>query len=244
MDIFLDLWGVLLDEKKMNEEYNERAASILAARFGGDPVKWLDAYNSAWEDYKRRFRETDWDRTSWSDVADRLDARLITETLDRVGVKSNVSDMLSFARDLEFEVVSAVARSYPDAPGALSLLRKQGHDVHVVTQAGDWNAIGALSASGLLMEVKGIFSGSSQNTSKTATSYWTRVLERIESPPERCILVDDNLDFLKAATSIGIGAILMERDEKNGRRELPRFVQARMSTLTSLPPYVEKLSSK
>jgi len=244
MDVFLDLWGVLLDENKMNMEYNERASSILASRFGGDPAKWLVAYNRAWESYRRRFEATDWDRTSWSDVAGELDVRLISETLDDIGVESRPLDILRFSRSLEFEVVSSVARCHPDAPGAVRRLREKDHRVHVATQAGEWNAIGALEASGLLGEVHGIFSGSSQNTSKNTGRYWTKVLERTGSPSGDCILVDDRLDYLEAAASVGIAAILMDREEKTARSDLPRFVQERMSSLALLPPYVESISRR
>ena len=244
MNVILDLWGVLVDEKKMNKEYNKHAASILASRFGGNPARWLDAYDMAWEDYQRRFRATDWDNKSWSDVVGELDVRLITDTLDAVGVQWRPSDVLSFARNLEFEVVSSVARCYPDVPGALRRLKEKGHEVHVATQAGEWNAIGALEGSGLLKEVKAIFSGSSQNASKDRKRYWTRVLEKIDSPPDNCILVDDRLDYLEAAASIGIGTILMDREKRTARHRLPQFVGSRMFTLTSLPHYVERISRK
>ncbi len=244
MNVILDLWGVLVDEKKMNKEYNNHAASILASRFGGDPARWLDAYDMAWADYQRRFRATDWDNKSWSDVVGELDVRLITDTLDAVGVQWRPSDVLSFARNLEFEVVSSVARCYPDVPGALRRLKEKGHEVHVATQAGEWNAIGALEGSGLLKEVKAIFSGSSQNASKDRKRYWTRVLEKIDSPTDNCILVDDRPDFLEAAASIGIGTILMDREKRTARHRLPQFVGSRMFTLTSLPHYVERISHK
>jgi len=244
MNVILDLWGVLLDEKKMNKEYNKRAASILASRFGGDAARWLDAYNRAWEHYQRRFRATDWDKMSWSDVIGELDIKLITDTLDAVGVQWRPPDVLSFARNLEFEVVSSVAECYPDVPGALERLKEKGHEIHVATQAGEWNAIGALEGSGLLKEVSAIFSGSSQNASKDRKRYWTRILERIDSPPENSILVDDRLDYLEAAASIGIGAILMDREKRTERQKLPRFVDSRMFALTGLPHYVEKISRK
>jgi FMN phosphatase YigB (HAD superfamily) len=244
MNVILDLWGVLVDEKKMNKEYNKHAASILASRFGGDPARWLDAYDMAWADYQRRFRATDWDNKSWSDVVGELDVRLITDTLDAVGVQWRPSDILSFARNLEFEVVSSVARCYLDVPGALRRLKEKGHEVHVATQAGEWNAIGALEGSGLLKEVKAIFSGSSQNASKDRKRYWMRVLEKIDSPPDNCILVDDRPDFLEAAASIGIGTILMDREKRTARHRLPQFVDSRMFTLTSLPHHVERISHK
>jgi FMN phosphatase YigB (HAD superfamily) len=241
MDIILDLWGVLLDEKKMSEQYNRRAASILASQSGGNLETWLDAYNMAWEDYQERFRAMDWDNKSWSDVVGELDVRLITDTLEAVGTQWRPSDVLIFARNLEFEVASSVARCYPEVPGALSRLKEKGHAVHVATQAGEWNAIGALEGSGLLKEIDGIFSGSSQNASKDRKSYWVRILGKIGSPPDKCILVDDRLDYLKAAASTGIGAILMDRDKKIGRRGLARFVKSCMFTLTDLPPYVERV---
>jgi len=243
MHVFLDLWGVLIDIRKTDRAYNRRAASILASRYGGGVKTWLKAYNSAWRNYQSRLEEADWSRHEWFTVVDRLDKNLILETFGVAGVESVPRDVLSFSRNLENEVMSCVAAFYPGAEGAVRRLHEAGHKVYLATQAGEWHARGALKRSGFANEFDGIFSGSSQNSSKDQKLYWARVLRSVDAPASSCVSVDDRTDCLKAAASVGFTAVLLERGERGKSRKLLSSIYSSLHSLRSLPRLLDQLTA-
>jgi len=244
MHVFLDLWGVILDEVKMNEEYNALAAEKLASRFGGEPSVWREAYDSSWENYLLGLAEAEAKGDDWLAAADRLDPPLILDTLRAVGVDWQGSDILSFARDLEGQVAASVAMAYPDAKATIEKLRMGGHKVHVATQAGDWNARAALQGSGLVDHIDSIFSGSSQRAFKSVHAYWREIPKVAQVKGARPVLVDDRLDYLKAAHSAGFIAILLVRGHKKTSSESSRFVTRTLSSLSDLPLLIESLAQE
>ncbi len=244
MHVFLDLWGVLLDSAKMNEEYNARAAGLLASRLGGEESAWREAYDSAWEAYLLDLAGAEEKAGDWLAVADRLDSSLIEDTFKAVNVDWRPPDLLSFARDLENQVASSVAVAYPEVRGVVESLHKARHDVHVATQAGEWNARGALQGSGLIDLMDRIFSGSSQRTFKSDPAYWIEIPKTVQVTGLKPLLVDDRHEYLKAAHSAGFIAVLLERGEKRSGRKPPGFIAKTIFNLSELPSFIDSLEQK
>src|SRR6058998_4368650 len=236
--VLLDLYGVLLDHEKMFRGYRERLAELLTARFGGDPDAWLRAHDEAWVTYVQRVNATDWESRGYADVVDELDVRHLAEMFDRAGVRAPRTDVLSVSRELEREAMARVNARYPDARTAIERLRAAGHKVYVATGGSETNDAALLGA-GLIDLIDGIFTGHSQNAQKGQSRYWRDIPTQLATKPGDCVLVDDRLDYLEAAASVGILALLLDRKGTQRPEAMPSYVQATLRNLAGLPRWVE-----
>ncbi len=241
MIVLLDLWGVLLDSDRMQREYGRVLARRMADRFGGAEEGWVRAHTAAWTDYVRAAESAEWNRQSWSETEDRLEAAFALGILERMQVSWRPPDALAFCRELDLDVMSEIDARFPDARTAVERLRTAGHQVYVATQASDANARGALTGAGLLGSVDGIFTGTSQDASKSHAVYWRRIRDTLGSLAPPGVAVDDRADYLSAAASAGFLALLLDRDEVYGAETMPPTVQGTLRNLAGLPHFVEVL---
>src|SRR2546422_202998 len=65
-DVFVDLWGVLADSRRMTPAYRQRAAELLWSRHGGSIEAWLRAHDAAgaWYEAHMASPET-WTGGTW-----------------------------------------------------------------------------------------------------------------------------------------------------------------------------------
>lgn len=238
MHVLLDLYGVLLDHEKMFRGYRERLAEILSGRFGFDPDAWRRAHDEAFVDYVRRVNETDWDARGWAEIVDELDSRQLVEMFEKVGADSRPEDPLALSRELEREAMARVDARYPDARPAIERLRTAGHKVFAATGGGDTNEA-ALRGAGLLGLFDGVFTGTSQNASKSRPAYWRDIPGHLEVRAGDCVLVDDRLDYLEAAASTGIVCLLLDRKGAHRPETMPGYIDATLRSLAALPHWVE-----
>ena len=238
MHVLLDLYGVLLDHEKMFREYRERLAELLTARFGSNPETWMQAHDDAWVTYVQRINAADWDARGYADVVDDLDAGHLLDMFDRAGVTKRPADALVTSRELEREAMARVNARYPDARTAIERLRAAGHRVYVATGGGETNDA-ALHGAGLFDLIDGIFTGYSQNAQKGQSRYWQEIPHGLGVKPRDCVLVDDRLDYLEAAASVGIVALLLDRKAAHRPESMPAYVEATLRNLAGLPHWVE-----
>ena len=238
MHVLLDLYGVLLDHEKMFRGYRERLAELLAARFGGAPEAWRRAHDEAWVTYLQRVNSVDWESRGYADIVDELDARHLLEIFDRVGLTSRPADALAVSREFEREAMSRVNARYTDARTAIERLRSAGHRVYVVTGGSETNDA-ALRGAGLFDLIDGIFTGHSQNAQKGQSRYWQEIPHQLGVKPQDCVLADDRLDYLEAAASVGIVALLLDRKGAHRPESMPPYVEATLRNLAGLPHWVE-----
>src|SRR6059058_6044999 len=209
MHVLLDLYGVLLEHEKTFRGYRDRLAALLAARFGGEAEDWRRAHDEAFVTYTRRANEADWDARGYGDVVD----------------------------ELEREALAQVNARFPDARSAIERLRRMGHRVYVATGGSETNEA-ALRGAGLAGLIDGIFSGHSQGVHKSRPTYWAEVPRTIGARPSDCVLVDDRLDYLEAAASVGILALLLDRKGAHRPEAMPPYVAATLRNLAGLPQWV------
>jgi len=238
MHVLLDLYGVLLDHEKMFRGYRDRLGTLLSARFGGDPDEWRRAHDEAFVTYVRRVNETDWDARGWAEIVDELDERMLLDMFESVGRSARPDDALALSRELEREAMAGVDARYPDARPAIERLRAVGHKVYVATGGGETNEA-ALRGAGLLDLIDGMFTGHTQNAQKGRPHYWTDIPRRLGAGSRDCILVDDRLDYLEAAASAGVLALLLDRKGAHRPEAMPSYVQATLRNLAGLPHWVE-----
>jgi FMN phosphatase YigB (HAD superfamily) len=242
MQILLDLYGVLLDHEKTFRGYRERLADLLAARFGGTKEMWLRAHDEAFVRYTRAANDADWSGRGYGDIVDELDASHLLDMFERVGVSQKPKDPLALFRQLEREALAGVNARYPDARSAIERLRTAGHRVYVATGGSATNDA-ALEGAGLLSRIDGVFTGHSQNSQKGRAAYWAEIPRTLESEPADCVLVDDRLDYLAAAASVGIVALLLDREGAHRPEAMPGYVQATLRNLAGLPQWVATWTS-
>lgn len=237
MHVLFDLYGVLLDHERMFREYREKFAGLLAVRFGGEPEVWRRAHDDAFIAYVNRVGDANWDARGWAEIVDELDARNLLEILDRVGVAERPPDPLGLSRSLEREAMAAVDARFPDARPAIERLRSAGHGVHVATGGGE-TADAALRGAGLLGLVGSLFTGHSQNAPKGRPAYWRPIPASLRASAPDCVLVDDRLDYLEAAASTGIHALLLDRKGAHRPESMPSFLAATLRNLAAVPHWV------
>ncbi len=242
--VFLDLWGVLLDSDKMQREHGRALARYLSERFGGDEGAWLTAHTAAWTAYVQAIESPSWDRTHWAATVDDLDGRFIVSLLERVGIAWRPEDPVAFSRALDVRVMSTIDARFPDARAAVEGVRAAGHLVYVATQATAANANGSLLGAGLASSVQGVFTGTSQDAPKTSRAYWDRIVASLKVPPETCVLVDDRVDYLAAAHSVGFEGLLLDREGVFEPETMPRSVRATLRSLAGLPRFVDVLAAE
>lgn len=238
MHVLLDLYGVLLDPERTVRGYREKVADLLASRFGGDPVVWRRAHDDAFMSYVNRIGAADWDARGWAEIVDELDAKNILDVLDRAGVVERPAEPLAFSRSLEREAMASADARFPDARPAIARLRSTGHRVHVAT-GGSETAEAALRGAGLFELVDSLFTGHSQNAPKGRPAYWRPIPGELGASAGDCVLVDDRLDYLDAAASTGIRALLLDRKRSHRSESMPPFVAATVRTLAGVPHWVE-----
>jgi len=242
MHVLLDLYGVLLDHEKTFRGYRDRLADLLAARFGGLPDAWRQAHDEAFVTYTRRANEADWESRGYGDVVDELDAQHLLEMFERVGTAARPAEPLGLSRELEREALAGVNARYPDARSSIERLRAMGHRVYVATGGSETNEA-ALRGAGLDGLIDGIFSGHSQHSHKSRPAYWADVPRFVGATAADCVLVDDRLDYLEAAASVGIVALLLDRKSAHRPDAMPSYVAATLRNLAGLPHWVETWTS-
>src|SRR5919198_1452645 len=242
MHVLLDLYGVLLDPGRTFGGYRERLAALLANRFGGTKDAWLRAHDEAFVTYTRAAKEADWTGRGYGDIVDELDASHLLDMFARVGLAVPPTDLLALSRELEREALQGVDARFPDARPAIERLRRAGHRVYVAT-GGSATTDAALRGAGLLPLIDGMFTGHSQNAPKGQPAYWAGIPTRLAAHPAQCVLVDDRLDYLAAAASAGIVALLLDRKGAHRPESMPADVQATLRNLAGLPQWVATWTS-
>lgn len=238
-DVFLDLWGVLADSRKMTPAYRQGAAELLWARHGGSIEAWLRAHAAAEAWYDAHLSDPEsWKMGTWVEVVNRADAEHIVRVFQAAGAVPP-ADPLALSKSLTLEVESKIDAAFPDARPAVGRLRKAGHRVFVSTNATEDNARGALAGARLLDEVDGVITGESQNAGKTDPRYWRSMAERLRVDAPRSFVVDDRTEYLKAAGLAGFRCLLLDREEKHPAVTMPPYVFATLRNLAGLPQFVD-----
>src|SRR5207302_3045786 len=149
-------------------------------------------------------------------------ARHLQEMFERVGVPPAAGEPLVLSRELEREALARVNARFPDARSAIERLRAEGHRVYVATGGSETNEA-ALRGAGLASLIDGIFSGHSQHAHKSQPAYWADVPKFVAARAGDCVLVDDRLDYLEAAASVGSCALLLDRKGAHRPESMPSY---------------------
>src|SRR5438034_1338433 len=79
----------------------------------------------------------------------------------------------------------------------------------------------------------------SRRAPRTRSRYWEGIPQRLTADPRDCVVVDDRLDYLEAAASVGILALLLDRKGAHRPEGMPAYLQATLRNLAGLPHWVD-----
>ncbi len=240
-DVFLDLWGVLTSSPAMEAAYRQRLAEVLSARHGGTLDAWLRAHDVAYEWYKDHMdRPETWAGGTWIEVVRRAGKKNVERMFLEAGVPPpHEADLAAYDDAVEREVMSGIDAAFPDARPAVRRLKASGDRVFLSTNATEGNARGALAGARLIDLFDRLFTGESQNASKTDPAYWRGIVARLGIDPRAAFVVDDREKYLRGAASVGFRGLLLDREELEPPEEMPPFVEATLRNLVGLPPFID-----
>jgi FMN phosphatase YigB (HAD superfamily) len=210
--IFFELHGVLIDSKRMAQNYRRGLGQIMAARYGQSPEIWEKAHNSIVGDWDSYFADLN---LSGDDAMRDLQEGWIrvTRALFRLAkVTEPDKDELALL-SLELPTTACGDALYDDARSAVKQLYSKGYQLGVVTHALAGQALAALKGANMLdyftapivgMDTVEQFDKDRMFFIKTAH------LAKVEAV--QCLLVDTNEDALAGAKSAGMRVIRLNRD--------------------------------
>jgi FMN phosphatase YigB (HAD superfamily) len=238
VDVFVDLWGVLADSRKMTPAYRQWIAEVLRSLHGGSMEAWLRAHDAAEAWYEAHLANPrTWEVGTWIEVVNRADAEHVARMFRETGVPPPPNP-LEVSKTLTLEGMSKIDSAFPDARPAVARLRKAGHRVFVATNATEENARGALAGAKLMDQVDGVITGENQNASKTNIAYWRGIVDRVRVDPAASFVADDRPEYLKAAAQARFRCLLIDREGRHPPAAMPPFVEATLRNLAGLPQYV------
>jgi HAD superfamily hydrolase (TIGR01509 family) len=192
--VLLDLYGTLVEP---DWPALLKGRTALAERVGIDAA----AAHRAW-DATHTGRMTG----SYGSLADDL-AAVFSEAADGTGPAISAR-LLSRLADQELENWGRGVRLYPDVMPGLSLLRRSGLRLAIVTNASA-EAASVVDGLGLRRLVDDVFASCEVGVLKP--DLLGVALRRLGVDASDAILVDDEPEQLEAAARLGIGAILVQR---------------------------------
>ena len=214
--IFLDLYGVLADSRKMESLYNERMAAILHRRHGGSLETWRRLQDESYVWYQAEGRKLDErpgeDREgdAWVSAVQRLNAGQVLWIFERAGLPEP-EDALAYSEALEAETVREIDALYPDTRPALHALVTQGHRLLLSTNANRANAESALIGGGVRDLFDGLAMLETARAKKDRPYYWRRAFALAGTGPDEAVVVDDVVRFLSPAAELGARCIQLLR---------------------------------
>jgi FMN phosphatase YigB (HAD superfamily) len=220
--IFFDLHGVLIDSKRMAQNYRKGLRQIMAARYGQAPEIWEKAHSRIVGDWDSYFADLN---LSGDDAMRDLKEGWIrvTRALFRLAkvTEPDKDEIALLSLELPATAPAYGDALYEDARSAIKQLHEKSYRLGVVTHALAGQAKSALKGAKVLdyfaapivgMDTVGQFDKDRMFFIKTAH------LAQVE--PEKCLVVDTNEASLAGAKSAGMQVILMKRNASENDTEV------------------------
>lgn len=207
--ILFDLHGTLVDSTRMSPCYTEQIGKVLAAQYGGEAARWVQARQRVLADWDSYFADLNFDGDDG--LADFWEGELrVTRALFRL-TGTPEPDMKAIA-DLSRELPYLAARHcdvfYEDSKEFLKQLVQAGFTLGIATHIASPQARGLLEGGG----VRDYFHGPLLCPDVTGRFRKDRAFY-LAAPlrPEQCLVVDDAPDGIRGAKAAGMQAIQMCR---------------------------------
>ncbi len=242
--VFLDLYRVLADPHEMTRQFRHRMAEILRRDYGVPPAKALAIHDEAFEWYQREGAKLDamhnivGDGEAWEKAVNKMDEMHMLYVLKAIDQEppQNVSQ---FAKDFEREIVQGTNAIYSDVRPALKAIKERGHRLFMSTNATSHNGEAALVGGGVRNFFDDIVTLEVTKSKKNRRYYWQRAFEHTGVKPTDVLIVDDVLEYLEPAATLGAKCVQMIRPEfKDLLQRGPYMV---ITSLVTLPRTLDDL---
>lgn len=224
--------GVLVDPKALYQRYAQIQARSMRAKFGGSEESWLEAYkrnmaswNALW--LKGEFKGEDAVERMWQ-----ASRQMVESTLNALELSVEEKDKEWILHQLPYEVGRRCQVCYPEVPSCLSSLAEGELVLSVTSLAMSPYNRGLLEGSFIARYFSYIFGPDTIGLGRKGEEFYGRALARVGLESKECVIVDDNIEGIQAAKSLGTLALLVDRE---GAEALPDKETARGSADLILP---------
>ncbi len=211
--VLLDMHGTLVDGARLTPAMARETGRLLAARYGGDPQMWADAYRrivADWDSYM-----TDLDFGADDGIAQMWEARYRTTraSFRRANMPEPTQEELwQLARELPVQAaVGCTDAIYPDAVQALPMLHAQGYVLGAFAQTPAKLAAAELTGGGVRQYFAAVIGADSTGRFHKDAGYFAFAARQLGAAPQCCVVVDNTLDGIHGAADAGMQTVLLCR---------------------------------
>lgn len=255
-DLVFDLHGVLADVNAVNQNYGEYLERILVPT-GMKREKILEIHKYAFNNWiSEIIRLTDEfdegeSQSTYSDVFVRkykqIDAKWEKFILDNVPLehKDTIEPLLTTSL-VEYEALAngPYPILYPEVNSVLSDLVNIDHlRMHIASSASSQHVKGAVTLHNLKKFFQTLIGYDTVKAPKKAASadYFKRLLQVIDTIPERIIYVGDSIDEANLTTELGMRFVLVWRKKSTEPEIIQKGSLGTIKDLTALLPIIKTL---
>jgi FMN phosphatase YigB (HAD superfamily) len=212
--IFFDLHGVLIDSKRMAQNYRRGLGQIMAVRYGQASEVWEEVHNRIAMDWDNYF--ADLNLSGDDAIRDLKEGWIrVTRALFRLAkvTEPDKDEIAALSQELPATAPACGDALYEDAHIAVKQLHSQGYQLGVVTHALAGQAQAALKGANVLdCFIAPIVGMDTVEQFDKDHMYFIKTAHRAKVEPAHCLVVDTNEAALAGAKSAGMQFIRLSRD--------------------------------
>ena len=220
--IFLDDGGVLNDNSKREEPWQQLVAEFFVPRFGGKPDQWEEANKVAIGQWIEVSESLNPDLTTL-EVMDELDKKWLVTMFEIVGIPSpSDEEILPLVRESVSWITPKVHAAFPGIIEVVKSLWKEKFPLYTASAGPSWTIEGYIKGMGLDHCFIKYYGPDLIQTLKRNPKYYEKVFKDSQVQPENAIVVDDMPARLFLAQESG-AQVIQSCSSGNYEPELPLF---------------------
>jgi FMN phosphatase YigB (HAD superfamily) len=237
--IFFDLHGTLIHSQQMHQQQCQHKSEILAARYGKTPADWHTAMQqlaAEWDSY-----HIDLNFSGDDGMSDFYEALFrTTRALFKLVQlpEPPQAELTTLARELPAEASCTIDAFYPDAKPVLNHLHEAGYQLGIAAHSLQAQAQALLEGGGVVqLFAAPIIGADTVHQFDKDVGYYRKVARIARTPPEQCLVVDDDPQALHGAQTAQMSTVLLARPDS-------RYAVAnRADGITTLAALPDKLAA-
>lgn len=238
--IFLDNDGVLTDPEAHHDAYCSRYGELMASRFGGSPEAWASANSVAFR-VMMDWYENNISRFSDASFFEHLYRVEFEAAFAQVGMQPPEWDCEGhlLMRRLLFECPVAACTLIAGARETVEELAKKGYRLCLASNAHSLHCEGVLIGCGLRQHFICAFGPDLVDCPGKSPTFYKRICQHVGVKLHQAILVDDNIEPLKIAASLGLKSVLLDPQPNSTMETEP--LSATIGAINELPIVLSRL---